>query len=68
MEQYLEKVRKQVETFQTYILTQVPRADNAHANTLAGLSSALDHQLKRSILVEYLDKPSIEAKPATEVS
>ena len=68
MAQYLEKVRKQLEAFQTYTLTQVPRADNAHANALASLSSAFDHQLKRSIPVEYLDKPSIETEPAVEVS
>ena len=49
MAQYLEKVRKQLEAFQTYTLTQVPRTENAHADALAGLGSALDHQLKRSI-------------------
>ncbi|KAM1785531.1 hypothetical protein PS2_038106 [Malus domestica] len=42
--------------------------NNAHTDTLADLGSAFKHQLKRSILVEYLDKPSIETEPATEVS
>ena len=41
--QYLEKVRKQLEAFKTYTLTQVPGADNTHVNVLTGLSSALDH-------------------------
>ncbi|KAM2016528.1 hypothetical protein ACFX16_046933 [Malus domestica] len=68
MTQYLEKVRQQREAFQTYTLTQVPWADNAHADALVGLGSALDHQFKRSILVEYLDKPSIEMKPIVEMS
>ncbi|KAB2629367.1 carbon catabolite repressor protein 4 6-like [Pyrus ussuriensis x Pyrus communis] len=68
MEQYLEKVRKQLEVFQAYTFTQVRRADNAHTDALAGLDSALNHQLKRSILVEYLDKLSIETEPAAEVS
>ncbi|KAM1107220.1 hypothetical protein ACFX2B_003960 [Malus domestica] len=68
MAQYLEKVRQQLEAFQTYTLTQVPRADNAHANALAGLGSALDHQFKRSISVEYLDKPSIKMEPIVEAS
>ncbi|KAM2984016.1 hypothetical protein FF2_009876 [Malus domestica] len=68
MAQYLEKVRQQLEAFQTYTLTQVPRADNAHTDALAGLGSALDHQFKCSILVEYLDKPSIEMEPIPEVS
>ncbi|KAM2079624.1 hypothetical protein ACFX1R_027112 [Malus domestica] len=62
MAQYLEKVHKQIEAFQTYTLTQVLQADNVHADTLAGLGSTFDHQLKRSIPVEYLDKPSIEAE------
>ena len=66
--QYLEKVRKQLEAFQTYTLTQVPMMENAHADVLAGLGFALDHQLKRSIPVEYLDKPSIETEPVAEVS
>ena len=68
MAQYLEKVCEQLEAFQTYTLTQVPRTENAYADALAGLGSALDHQLKRSISVEYLDKPSIESEPAAEVT
>ncbi|KAM2248724.1 hypothetical protein ACFXTI_003466 [Malus domestica] len=68
MAQYLEKVRQQLEAFQIYTLTQVPRADNTHADALAGLGSALDHQFKRSIPVEYIDKPSIEMEPIAEVS
>ncbi|KAM1497263.1 hypothetical protein ACFX11_031705 [Malus domestica] len=68
MAQYLEKVRQQLEAFQTYTLTQVLRADNAHADALAGLGSTIDHQFKRSILVEYLDKPSIDMEPTAEVS
>ncbi|XP_068344095.1 uncharacterized protein [Pyrus communis] len=55
MAQYLEKVRKQLEAFQTYTFTQVLWVDNAHTDALAGLSFVLNHQLKRSILVEYLD-------------
>ncbi|KAM1333679.1 hypothetical protein ACFX2F_009683 [Malus domestica] len=49
-------------------LITIPREDNVHADALANLGSVLDHQLKRSIPVEYLDKPSIEAEPAVEVS
>ncbi|KAM2956844.1 hypothetical protein FF2_023923 [Malus domestica] len=56
MTQYLEKRCQQLEAFQTYTLTQVLRADNAHTDALAGLGSAFDHQFKRFIPVEYLDK------------
>ncbi|XP_020415620.1 uncharacterized protein LOC109948104 [Prunus persica] len=38
----------------------VPRAENAHADALASLGSALDTQFRRSIPVEHLDRPSIE--------
>ena len=65
MTQYLEKVRKQLKAYQTYAFTQFLRADNAHVNALAGLGSALDHQLKRSIPVEYLDKPTLQADTNT---
>ncbi|KAM1185202.1 hypothetical protein ACFX2G_014831 [Malus domestica] len=68
MAQYLEKVCKQLKASQTYILTQVLRVDNVHTDALAGLGSVLDHQFKHSISMEYLDKPSIEAKPTIEVS
>ncbi|KAM1849095.1 hypothetical protein ACFX14_013154 [Malus domestica] len=68
MAQYLEKVHKQLQAFHTYTLTQVLRANNAHANALADLGSALDYQLKHFILVEYLEKPSIKAEPVAKVS
>ena len=54
--------------FQAYTLTQVPRAENAHAYALASLGFALDHQLRRSIPVEYLEKPSINEEPTIKVA
>ena len=57
MAQYLEKVRKQLEAFQIYTLTQVQQVDNAHADALTSLGSILDDQIKCFILVEYVDKP-----------
>ncbi|KAM2239390.1 hypothetical protein ACFXTI_008948 [Malus domestica] len=68
MAQYLDKVCKQLEAFQMYTLTQVLQANNVHVDALVDLGSTLDHQLKRLIPVEYLDKPSIEAKLAAEMS
>ncbi|KAM1349387.1 hypothetical protein ACFX2F_003472 [Malus domestica] len=68
MARILEKVREQLATFQAYTFTQVPRAENAHADVIASLGSALDHQIRRSIPVEYLEKPSINEKPTVEVA
>ncbi|KAI5325335.1 hypothetical protein L3X38_034409 [Prunus dulcis] len=57
---YLDKVQELLKTFPTFTIQQVPRAENAHADTLASLGSALDTQFRRSIPVEHLDRPSIE--------
>ncbi|KAI5351611.1 hypothetical protein L3X38_004502 [Prunus dulcis] len=57
---YLDKVQELLKAFPTFIIQQVPRAENAHADALASLGSALDTQFRRSILVEHLDRPSIE--------
>ncbi|XP_068312481.1 uncharacterized protein [Pyrus communis] len=43
MAQYLKKVHKQLEAFQTYTLSQVLWANNAYADALASLGPALDH-------------------------
>ncbi|XP_070681811.1 uncharacterized protein [Malus domestica] len=68
MARYLEKVREQLVMFQAYTLTQVPPAENAHADALADLGSALNHLLKHFIPIEYLEKSSIDEKPAVEVA
>ncbi|XP_068309743.1 uncharacterized protein [Pyrus communis] len=62
MARYIEKVREQQTTFQAYTLTQVSQAKTTHADALTSLGSALDHQFKRSIPVEYLE--SIYEEPA----
>ncbi|KAM1175256.1 hypothetical protein ACFX19_028279 [Malus domestica] len=66
MARYLKEVREELATFQAYTLTQVPRAENAHADTLTGLGFALDHQLKCFIPVKYLEKLSIDTELAVE--
>ena len=53
--------------FQTYTLTKVPHANNAHADALAALGSTLDYKFRRFIPIKYLGKLSIEEKPAAEV-
>ncbi|CAL9007762.1 unnamed protein product, partial [Prunus brigantina] len=57
---YLDKVQELLKAFPTFTIQQVPRAENAHADALASLGSALDTQFRRSIPVEHLDQPSIE--------
>ncbi|CAL8119125.1 unnamed protein product [Prunus armeniaca] len=57
---YLDKVQKLLKAFPTFTIQQVPRAENAHADALASLGSALDAQFRCSVPVEHLDRPSIE--------
>ncbi|KAI5313614.1 hypothetical protein L3X38_042790 [Prunus dulcis] len=57
---YLDKVQELLKAFRTFTIQQVPRAENAHADALASLGSALDTQFRRYIPVEHLDRPSIE--------
>ncbi|CAL2271132.1 unnamed protein product [Prunus armeniaca] len=57
---YLEKVQELLKAFPTFTIQQVPQAENANADALASLGSALDTQFRRSIPVEHLDRPSIE--------
>ena len=57
---YLDKVQELLKAFPTFTIQQVPPAENAHADALVSLGSALDTQFRRSISVEHLDRPSIE--------
>ncbi|KAI5341618.1 hypothetical protein L3X38_009493 [Prunus dulcis] len=56
----LDKVQELLMAFPTFTIQQVPRAENAHADALESLGSALDTQFRLSIPVKHLDQPSIE--------
>ncbi|CAL9004835.1 unnamed protein product [Prunus brigantina] len=60
MVQYLDKVQGLLKEFPTFTIQQVPRAENTHVDALVSLGSALDSQVRCSIPVEHLDRPSIE--------
>ncbi|XP_034225500.1 uncharacterized protein LOC117635261 [Prunus dulcis] len=57
---YLDKVQELLNAFPTFTIQRVPWAENAHADALPSLGSALDIQFRRFILVEHLDLPSNE--------
>ncbi|XP_050259070.1 uncharacterized protein LOC126704077 [Quercus robur] len=61
MQEYLNQVRHLQPKFESFILSQVPRSRNTHADSLATLATSSAHSLPRVILVEDLCKPS-EAK------
>ncbi|KAI5353190.1 hypothetical protein L3X38_006083 [Prunus dulcis] len=56
----LDKVQELLKAFPIFTIQQVPRAENAHADALASLGSALDTQFRPFIPVKHRDQPSIE--------
>ena len=59
MAAYLQKAKDLLSTFSSYTIQQVPRVQNAHADTLAHLASTKDVELLEFIPVEFLNEPSI---------
>ena len=57
---YLQKVRNFLKKFVLVQVKHVPRAENSRADSLAKLATALQEDLGRSTLVEYLAEPSID--------
>ncbi|XP_030941551.1 uncharacterized protein LOC115966456 [Quercus lobata] len=58
IQEYLCPVRHLQSRFESFVLSQVPRSRNAHANSLATLATSSTQDLPRVILVEDLCKPS----------
>ena len=57
---YLQKVRDLLKKFMQVQVRHVPRAENSRADALAKLATALQEDLRKSTLVEYLAEPSID--------
>ncbi|XP_024014549.1 uncharacterized protein LOC112088502 [Eutrema salsugineum] len=57
---YLKVVRELVQKFDEFELTHIPRGENTSADALAALASTSDPDLRRTILVEFIERPSIE--------
>ncbi|XP_024011258.1 uncharacterized protein LOC112086525 [Eutrema salsugineum] len=56
----LKVVRELVQKFDEFDLTQIPRGENTSADALAALASTSDPDLRRTIPVEFIERPSIE--------
>ena len=57
---YLQKVRDLLKKCVLVQVKHVPRTENSRADALAKLATALQEDLGRSTLVEYLAEPSID--------
>lgn len=65
---YQTKFRDLLSSFESWQITQVPKTHNAKANFLAKLASVLSMKLTKTILVEYLEAPSIQGKVSLPVA
>ncbi|XP_022856949.1 uncharacterized protein LOC111378016 [Olea europaea var. sylvestris] len=61
MASYLKTVMNLVPSFEKFELIQIPRIENAHADTLSKLASSKDSELLTVVLIEHLLIPSTEA-------
>ena len=63
MDAYLKAVQALAKDFEFFELTKVPRGENMCADALAALGSRLHDQVKRTIPIHKIDKPSIDLPP-----
>ena len=59
MDAYLKVVQDLAKEFDSFQLTRIPRGENICADSLAALGSNPGDQVKRTIPVQHIDKPSI---------
>ena len=62
MDAYLKLVQDLTRNFNFFELTKVPRGENVCAGTLAALGSKLHDQVKRTIPIHKIEKPSIDTQ------
>ncbi|CAL2246891.1 unnamed protein product [Prunus armeniaca] len=60
MTAYLQHTRHLLATFDAYLMSQVPRSENSHADALARLASGLEQGIGCNIHIEFLDQPSTQ--------
>ena len=59
MDTYLKVVQDLAKNFESFQLTKIPRGENVCADALAALGSSPRDQVKRTIPIQQIDKPSI---------
>ena len=67
MQGYLAKVQYARAQFKSFVLKQIPRGQNFHANYLALLATSLWSNLPRVVIVEDMDSSSFTKGPLIEV-
>ncbi|XP_075665519.1 uncharacterized protein LOC142635206 [Castanea sativa] len=67
MKKYLDRVKGVLGTFKSFKVRQIPRGQNAHADSLAMLATSLGSKLPRTVMVEDLMTSSLTGIPAVGV-
>ena len=62
MEAYMKLAQKLFREFESAYIERFPRTNNSHADALTTLASAVNSKLRRTIEVEFLPRPSMEAE------
>ena len=64
MAAYLQEVKRLAREFDWFKIEQIPRDENAEADSLAKLASGFDFENPTRLPIEWLEKPSISVKAA----
>ncbi|XP_075675087.1 uncharacterized protein LOC142644335 [Castanea sativa] len=67
IKKYLERVKGVLSLFKSFQVRQIPRGQNAHADSLAMLATSLGSKLPRTVMVEDLLTSSLTSIPAVGV-
>ncbi|XP_024004771.1 uncharacterized protein LOC112081938 [Eutrema salsugineum] len=67
MDAYLKVLKDIASEFSTFELTKIPRDENATADALAALATNSDPDLRRTIPVAAIKRPSIEPAPSCNI-
>ena len=67
MHGYLAKVKWAQAQFKSFVLKQIPRGQNSHADSLAMLATSLGSILPRVVIVEDMDSSSLTKGPLVGV-
>ena len=67
MQGYLAKVQSARAQFKGFVLKQIPKGQNSHADSLVILATSLESSLPRVVIVEDIDSSSLTRVPLVGV-
>ncbi|KAL5567021.1 hypothetical protein UlMin_030185 [Ulmus minor] len=68
MASYLEHIKVLQPAFEEFDISQIPRADNSHADALANLGSSIPSTESQTIPLLYLQWPAVWKDPPAEIT